>query len=87
MALRILRAACVLLALTPAAAAAAKSKPIQIATLSNRADLISDGQALVQVKLPKGAGARGLHVTLTARTSAARSRAGRTGASRASWRG
>jgi hypothetical protein len=64
MALRILRAAALLLlALTPAAAGA-KPKPIKIATLSNRADLISDGQALVQVKLPKGAKARGLHVTL-----------------------
>jgi hypothetical protein len=63
MALRMLRAAVVLLALTPAAAAA-KPKPIQIKTLSNRADLVSDGQALVQVRLPKGARAKGLTVTL-----------------------
>jgi hypothetical protein len=63
MALRMLRAAVVLLALTPAAASA-QPKPIQIKTLSNRADLISDGQALVQVKLPRGANARTLHVTL-----------------------
>ncbi|HET8535567.1 MAG TPA: DUF6351 family protein [Solirubrobacteraceae bacterium] len=63
MALRTLRAAVVLLALTPAAATA-KPKPIQIKTLSNRADLISDGQALVQVKLPRGARAKTLHVTL-----------------------
>ena len=66
---RTLRAAALLLALTPAAAAA-RPKPIQIKTLSNRADLISDGQALVQVKLPKGANARRLHVALNGATSA-----------------
>jgi hypothetical protein len=53
--------------LLPATAAAAKPKPIKIRTLSNRADLISDGQALVQIKLPKGARAKGLDVTLGAR--------------------
>jgi hypothetical protein len=58
-----LRAAVVLLALLPASAAA-KPKPIQIKTLSNRADLISDGQALVQIRLPKGARAKGLHVSV-----------------------
>ena len=66
MALRTLRVAVALLAVLPAAAAA-KPKPIQIRTLSNRADLISDGQALVQIKLPKGARAKGLAVTLGAR--------------------
>jgi hypothetical protein len=63
MAPRTVRAAAAMLLLTPAAAAA-KPKPIQIKTLSNRADLISDGQALVQVRLPKGARASKLHVTL-----------------------
>jgi len=58
-----LRAALLLLALTPAVALA-KPRPIQIKTLSNRADLISDGQALVQVTLPRGAKARTLQVTL-----------------------
>src|SRR5206468_9206378 len=33
----------------------------------NRADLISDGQALVQIKLPKGARAKGLEVTVSGR--------------------
>jgi hypothetical protein len=73
---RTLRAAAVLLALIPATAMA-KPKPIQIRTLSNRADLVSDGQALVQIRLPRGARARGLQVTLGARdvTSAFRRRA------------
>jgi hypothetical protein len=64
MSLRMLRAAAVLLALLPASAVAAKPKPIEIKTLSNRADLISDGQALVQIRLAKGAGAKGLRVTV-----------------------
>jgi hypothetical protein len=63
MALRMLRAAVVLLALTPATAAA-KLKPIQVKTLSNRADLVSDGQALVQIRLPRAAKARTLQVTV-----------------------
>ena len=84
MALRMLRAAIVLLALTPAVALA-KPRPIQIKTLSNRADLISDGQALVQVRLPRGAKARTLQVTLNAATSAARSNAAPAGGSKPSW--
>src|ERR1043166_1351688 len=35
-----------------------------VRTLSNRADLISDGDALVEVVLPKGVSATGLKVTL-----------------------
>ena len=33
--------------------------------LSNRADLVSGGRALVEIKVPQGAGARGLSVTLS----------------------
>src|SRR4051794_40012541 len=56
-----------LAALTPASALAAKQQPIQIKTLSNRADLVSDGQALVQIRLPRGADASHLKVTLEGR--------------------
>src|SRR4051794_6080518 len=48
----------------PGAEAAA---PIQIRTLSNRADLVSDGQALVGIALPRRARASRLKVTLGAR--------------------
>src|SRR5438128_2601791 len=48
----------------PAAQAAA---PIQIRTLSNRADLVSDGQALVAITLPKRAKASRLSVTVGGR--------------------
>src|SRR4051794_28134027 len=41
------------LAVLPAAAPAAT--PARLQVLSNRADLVSDGQALVAVTLPKGA--------------------------------
>src|SRR4051794_36827545 len=61
-----LRLAAVLLvavAAAPAAAAAA-ARPIQIRTLSNRADLISDGNALVRITLPRGARAKRLKVTV-----------------------
>jgi hypothetical protein len=51
-------------ALLPAAAAEAAAQP-RISVLSNRADLISGGQALVEIGLPKRARA---HVTLRART-------------------
>ena len=44
--------------------AAAHAGTIAIRTLSNRADLISDGQALVGIHLPRGADAAGLHVSL-----------------------
>jgi hypothetical protein len=44
-----------------AAPAAAEAKPLRIKTLSNRADLISAGDALVQVK---GTGARRTRITL-----------------------
>ena len=54
----------VVAALTPATALAAKQPPIQIKTLSNRADLVSDGQALVQIRLPRGADVSRLKVTL-----------------------
>src|SRR6478672_6186761 len=37
---------------------------VRIEVLSNRADLVSDGQALVAVTLPKGASAKGLKVTV-----------------------
>jgi hypothetical protein len=53
-------------AVAPASGLAA-SAPVKIQTLANRADLISDGQALVGVTLPRGARATGLKVTLGAR--------------------
>jgi hypothetical protein len=63
----LLRRAALLAALTtvvlPAAGNAA-SPPIRIETLSNRADLISDGNALVGVTLPRGAKAKQLKVTV-----------------------
>ena len=61
-----------------AAAPASAAKPIQVETLSNRADLISDGQALVAITLPKRA--RKLRVRLGRRnvTRAFRHRSGRT---------
>src|SRR4051794_1654054 len=52
-----------LLALTSAAPAAARGT-VRLEVLSNRADLISDGQALVGVSLPKGASGKGLRVTV-----------------------
>ncbi|HEX6944977.1 MAG TPA: DUF6351 family protein, partial [Casimicrobiaceae bacterium] len=57
-------AAAALLALVPATSQAA-TRTIRIQTLSNRADLISDGQALVGITLPKGA--RHLRVSLDGR--------------------
>jgi hypothetical protein len=53
-----------LLATSAALPAAAQAGTIGIRTLSNRADLISDGQALVGVTLPRGADAASLQVTL-----------------------
>src|SRR4051794_12734550 len=50
------------LVLLPATSLAA-SRPIEIRTLSNRADLISDGNALVAITLPRRADARRLRVT------------------------
>jgi hypothetical protein len=46
------------------ATAAGAPRPITIRTRSNRADLISDGQALVAIRLPRGARAAGLRVRL-----------------------
>src|SRR4051812_34889432 len=40
------------------------SSPVQIQTLSNRADLISDGDALVQITTPSGLVKEKLRVTL-----------------------
>jgi hypothetical protein len=56
-----------LLAAAAAAPASARAGTITIRTLSNRADLISDGQALVGIRLPKAADRRGLVVALGAR--------------------
>jgi Tannase-like family of unknown function (DUF6351) len=54
-------------AAVPASSAAAAT-PITIRTLSNRADLVSDGQALVAVTLPRHADAKRLTVTLGGRS-------------------
>ena len=64
MAPRILRAAALLLLLLTPAAEAARPSRSRSRTLSNRADLVSDGQALVRITLPKGASAPGLSVTV-----------------------
>jgi hypothetical protein len=53
-----------LLATSAALPAAADAGTIGIRTLSDRADLISDGQALVGVTLPRGADAASLRVAL-----------------------
>src|SRR4051812_21981152 len=58
-------AAAVLAVGAPAAGAAAD--PVSIATLSDRADLISGGDALVGIDLAKGVGASGLRVTVGGR--------------------
>src|SRR5437763_11444485 len=53
-----------------AAAPAAPASPpggLQITTLSNRADLISGGEALIQVTLPTGVATSSLHVSLDGR--------------------
>lgn len=47
--------------------AAAHAGTITIRSLSNRADLISDSQALVGIHLPHGANRNGLHVTVGGR--------------------
>ena len=39
------------------------SEPIEIRTASNRADLVSGGDVLVELMLPAGAGISGLRVT------------------------
>src|SRR4051795_7750071 len=52
------------LAVSAALPAGADAGTISIKTLSNRADLISDGQALVAIGLPRGARATGLKVRL-----------------------
>src|SRR3954471_10658921 len=49
------------------ATAAQAAAPIRISTLSNRADLVSDGQALVGITLPRRARASRLKVTLGGR--------------------
>src|SRR5690242_9366716 len=55
-----------LLATIVALPASADAGTISIKTLSNRADLVSDGQALVGITLPRGA--KALKVTLGRRT-------------------
>ena len=62
--MRTAAALALLLVAAAAAPASAQTGAITIRTLSNRADLISDGQALVAIDLPKNADRRGLHVAL-----------------------
>jgi hypothetical protein len=54
----------VLVAFGAGPAHAGAAAPVKIKTLSNRADLISDGNALVGITLPRGARAKRLEVTL-----------------------
>src|SRR3954452_5460338 len=49
------------------AASAASAPALQIRTLSNRADLVSDGNALVAISVPRGADAKQLDVTVGGR--------------------
>jgi hypothetical protein len=58
-----LAAVIVLAAGAAPATSTAASRPIQIRTLSNRADLISDGNALVAITLPRAADRKRLQVT------------------------
>ncbi|HVL31983.1 MAG TPA: DUF6351 family protein, partial [Actinomycetota bacterium] len=53
-----------LMLVSAAAVAQADADPVQIRVLSNRADLISGGDALVAIDLPEGADASDLAVTL-----------------------
>lgn len=46
---------------------ATPSAPVQIATLSNRADLVSGGDALLQIVPPPGTSSNGLSVTVSGR--------------------
>src|SRR4051794_31693591 len=68
---RVLRLALALSALAglgvAATGAQAASAPIRIRTLSNRADLVSAGNALVAIALPRRAQARRLKVMLNGR--------------------
>src|SRR5688500_20236934 len=63
-------ATCAVIALTPTVAASApgpsagKSRNLKLLVLSNRADLISGGNALVEAQLPPGADASRLQVLL-----------------------
>jgi hypothetical protein len=63
----LLSLAAVVLPTAAASAATTTPKPIQLSTQSNRADLISDGNALVAIALPNGAKASSLKVTLNGR--------------------
>ena len=56
----------------PAAASAAKGKSLKVEVLSNRADLISGGDALVALGVPKGADAARVEVTVKPRGKRAR---------------
>jgi hypothetical protein len=49
------------------ASAALAPEPLRISVLSNRADLISDGQALVEIQLPRGVRARQVRVWIGTR--------------------
>lgn len=53
--------------LTAHSPAGAADERLQIRTLSNRADLISSGDALVEIVVPRGASARGLRVAVNGR--------------------
>ena len=54
-----------LLAATAGTAEAKGKRPLKVLVLSNRADLVSGGRALVEIKVPPGSSARGLSVTLS----------------------
>jgi hypothetical protein len=61
--LPLLAAAAALLATGVPVVSASGAAPVGIEVLSNRADLVSGGNALVEVRLPHGADAAGLRVT------------------------
>jgi len=64
---KIYGAAGLMLAVWANAAAASQSQDVEIRTLSNRADLISSGDALVEVRLPKNLKPQKLELRLNGR--------------------
>jgi hypothetical protein len=60
-------AAASLAAIVAACGSSSGSDPVQIVTLSNRADLLSDGDALVEIVLPANASTEGLSVMVEGR--------------------
>lgn len=63
--------ACAAIGLVVGTSSSAGAAPVQVLTLSNRADLISGGNALVEIRLPAGAPASALRIDLNGRNISA----------------